>query len=108
MSRLIDADEVVRYFKSFIDAYGFDPKDARFSINDIEMNLLNIPTADKWIPCSERLPEDGEICLVCGKKGGMYVARIDRHGFWTITGTGKFATPIAWMPLPKPYEVEEE
>lgn len=64
MSRLIDADEVIKFYANFINEHGFDPKDARFSIRDIEMNLLNIPTVDKWIPVSEGLPEESGDYLV--------------------------------------------
>lgn len=68
------------------------------------------PSAQQWIPMTERLPNMDDICLVCGKNGGMYVARFWTNGnliLWTKTGTGKFVNPVAWMPLPEPYEVEE-
>lgn len=79
---------------------------------DAETRLMSLeqPT-QQWIPVSERLPEKGQICLVCGKNGGMCVARIwkdDKNAFWTKTGTGKYVRPVAWMPLPVPYKGEEE
>lgn len=78
-------------------------------IEDIE----DAPTIEtqKWIPCSERLPDKDQICLVCGKKGGMCVARFWTDGktnLWIKTGTGKFVYPIAWMPLPEPWRGEED
>ena len=75
----------------------------------ITNRLNNLPSAQpKWIPCKTALPEkDREICLVCGKKGGMCVASFwsnGTHSFWVKTGTGKSVYPVAWMPLPKPWK----
>ena len=60
-----------------------------------------------WIPVEQELPEQDEICLVCGKNGGIYVARFWRNEnivLWTKTGTGKFVNAVAWMPLPEPFK----
>lgn len=60
-----------------------------------------------WIPVEQALPEQDKICLVCGKNGGIYVARFWRNEnivLWTKTGTGKFVNAVAWMPLPEPYK----
>ena len=40
MSRLIDADKMIAWYKA---SFPFAPSEVRFSINDIEMNMLNIP-----------------------------------------------------------------
>lgn len=68
--------------------------------------------ASEWIPISldGELPEEEQICLVCGKNGGMCVARFCERGnrlLWTKTGTGKFVYPVAWMPLPEPFKGEK-
>ena len=102
-------------------------------INDVELEHTNEITfhtkhgrfvkfvkEQKWIPCSERLPENNEICLVCGKNGGIRVARVylpaatghwngdPNTNWWTIVGTGKSYNPVAWMPLPEPYLKEKK
>ena len=62
-----------------------------------------------WIPVEQELPEQDEICLVCGKNGGIYVARFWSNGnlvLWTKTGTGKFVNAVAWMPLLAPWKGE--
>ena len=64
--------------------------------------LKNVPTAQRWIPCSERLPE----------KDGLYIVSVinDHNRIYSKTcwyhGHEKwFARQdvIAWMPLPEPY-----
>ena len=61
----------------------------------------------KWIPCSERLPDNDEMMLVsCRTKKG--VSSVNRayylNGFWH--GSGSMSGVTAWMPLPTPYEEE--
>ena len=76
-----------------------------------KVNRMPTIEPQKWIPCSERLPDKDQICLVCGKNGGMCVARFWTDGktnLWTKTGTGKFVYPIAWTELPEPYKGEQE
>lgn len=67
-------------------------------------------TEPHWIPVEQELPEQDQICLVCGKNGGIYVARFWRNEslvLWTKTGTGKFVNAVAWMPLPESYRGNE-
>ena len=65
------------------------------------------PTIDavpQWIPCSERLPEEGVVVVTVDKDGDYEINAIideeDCEWFWE--------KPVAWMPLPKPYEVRTE
>ena len=61
----------------------------------------------KWIPVTERLPENGVLVLCIGARGGMFLGR-SPHLF--SDGTAYFAVPNArscryathWMPLPEP------
>lgn len=89
------------------------------------------PTIDavpQWIPCSERMPQwwwinpeadekeriwDGEKVIVCGTIGdwpysGVACGMYGPDG-WSIEDDA-FSdddVPVAWMPLPVPYEEEE-
>lgn len=61
--------------------------------------------ASGWILVTDKLPENGSICLVCGPKGGMRIARVRRLGQtpeWTVVGTGKPFNVTHWRPLPTP------
>ena len=130
MSRLIDADEVIKFYANFINEHGFDPKDARFSIRDIEMNLWNIPTVEptvnEWIPVSERLPGIdyiNEYILIAVDDDVIPVMVLDGlnwgRGVWGFKDSDDpledkitfsfypWDEISAWQPLPKPYEVEK-
>lgn len=71
----------------------------------------------QWIPCSERLPEEGKSVLVWyeyyayGNKNRIVqtygVGRV--YGdFWAGDVQGTRSKCIAWMPLPEPYNKEGE
>ena len=66
----------------------------------------------RWIPVTERLPEDDTVVLVCGRSGGVYTAIHNNsktwiRGWWKMNSKNHHCNPTAWMPLPKPWEGEE-
>jgi len=68
--------------------------------------------ANKWIPVSERLPEDGEevLCFLDSEEMAVLFRRNDwGQDEWVDGGfaTGSYDV-VAWMPLPKPYKAESE
>ena len=62
----------------------------------------------KWIPVSERLPEKEMNCLVTDSLGKVHASTF-RHA---LDGRESYFSGcycvIAWMPLPKPHQVESE
>jgi len=59
----------------------------------------------KWIPVSERLPEDGVQVLACTKHGKAFPAHCERRK-WRVSHS---VTITHWMPLPlSPKEVGHE
>lgn len=84
--------------KDLQNAYEEGYKQGRYDEKvETEMSL-----PQRWIPVSERLPEEGQMCLVCDK-GYIGIDTYLGHG-------GIFEWKIyvknydAWMPLPEPYK----
>lgn len=64
----------------------------------------------RWIPCSERLPEDSGRYLISvldgvGRRTTVALYQ-PRYKAWTMTGRMAYWKVIAWMPLPEPYKEE--
>ncbi len=78
--------------------------DAMAVYDDAERNLRDtledLPSAQRWIPCSNRMPEKPGKYLVTVKNGNVYAGTFD-----VISGKFQCAA-TAWMPLPEPYGEE--
>lgn len=129
--RLIDADALIKQIEKNIcepcrkrkdDHYGVRCRACRYGdeMDDIE----DAPTIEpqKWIPCSERLPEVNGRYLVtrglnaCGSLWNrIYIANysdlmgIKSERIWWQGNVGKpdferLDDVIAWMPLPTPWK----
>lgn len=81
---------------------------------DIEQAIKTLEQEPRWIPVSERLPEDKEIILITSSD--MYLSKLtpwcgwkNRNNWYTFTANGSYLIkyPIAWMPLPTSYEPRE-
>lgn len=78
--------------------------------------LKRLREQTRWIPCSERLPEEneyvGDVCkyyLIQDEYGDMYVAHLSSVGWIPINSLKAISDEvIAWRPLPKPYKAEME
>lgn len=63
-----------------------------------------------WIPCSERLPDDDDICIVTveypNNETLVQYGWFDKKGVCWYVGMQEFRTSnvLAWKPLPKPYK----
>ena len=62
----------------------------------------------KWIPCSERLPENAMNVIAQFSSGTVTELRYAGHGIFE--GIYEYSTKviIAWMPLPEPYKGADE
>ena len=98
--------------------------------------INGIPAVDRWIPCSERLPEDIKPVIVTWKNNapesyyqyivGKHFIGVAHHlkgkWYWYSSTTEDFLAEygryegeefdeaievVAWMPLPIPYKEEE-
>ena len=67
--------------------------------------IANGVTIQKWIPVTERLPERGQIVLVCGNRKGIYTAEFRIDGkypyFHKLNSKTHWCKPTHWMPLPE-------
>ena len=74
----------------------------------------------RWIPCSERLPDIGEHhvsepCIVYCSNGAYGFAELEENIFgqvgWNCERDDDYHEPLgevlAWMPLPEPYKEEQ-
>ena len=107
--------EINKGIPPFDDVMGSIRCGVRLARNIIE----DLPSAQQWIPCSERLPEDYTDVLAWFEyfRYGDYNCLYQTHGIgsysteydsWMInheTGWHKLRV-IAWMPLPEPYREE--
>lgn len=67
-------------------------------------------TAQQWIPCSQRVPEDG-FYLVTNKWHHIDLLHYQQNRGWhhgNMQDTEGKPSVIAWMPLPNPYKGETE
>ena len=70
----------------------------------------------RWIPVSEKLPEEneyiGDVCkyyLIQDEYGDMHVAHLSNVGWIPMDSLKAISNEvIAWMPLPEPYKGESE
>lgn len=60
-----------------------------------------------WIPCSERLPDNGGMYLVTAVENGLYHTTFSkwqsRYKKWDLTGSKAYWKITAWQPLPEAY-----
>lgn len=72
------------------------------------LDLPPVTPTQRWIPVSEKMPKEGETVLVCYQTQGGIAQSVcewfymPNRGIVWSTLCGR--TPIAWQPLPKPYE----
>ncbi len=77
--------------------------------------INNLPSAQpeqRWIPCSERLPEESGRYLISALDGIRRRTTVTpyqpRYKAWTMTGKMAYWKVVAWMPLPEPYKEGEQ
>ena len=89
------------------------PMEQTVEILQLRRDLRELPPAQpeqKWIPCSERLPEDGTEVFVYlyHNPKSPYIAWIEDSRWYTEEfEVDREYEPLAWMPLPEPYQNKE-
>lgn len=74
----------------------------------LEKQMSSSENPNKWIPVSERLPEENITVIGTTKIDDIYKTELyDDCGEKKWYANGNFDVPIiAWMPLPQPYKAE--
>lgn len=98
-----------------------DERDIPVLEKAIEVCKQEVPTESKWIPVSERLPEDEYVLIskkptkISGNKWSVAIAirtadPRSRKIQWRDSGFGVIQDDkvLAWMPLPEPYRAKSE
>ena len=121
MNDLISRQAAIDEAKEWIDAVYFEENDKRErkAIECFIGSLKNMPSAQQWIPCSERLPEikehhTSEPCIVYCDNEAYAFAELEENIFgqvgWNCERDDDYheaaGTVIAWMPLPEAYKGE--
>ena len=68
----------------------------------------NVVEETRWIPCSERLPEDNTDVIICFYNGEVIGMRYLGNGIFRGVYEHTTKAIVAWMPLPKPYREGED
>lgn len=81
---------------------------ALIRVRDAAIRAAAVGEAWRWIPCSERMPREGQTCLVLWGEHVQHVAyRWEGDGWTGHNDDGAYAeadTFSHWMPLPTPPE----
>lgn len=83
-------------------------------MKDVKEELERMSVFGKWVPCSERLPDEHKMVLVTVgwedevfKNYGVYDAVYGSDGLWHGQGYEPMRCKVvAWMPLPEAYDGE--
>lgn len=114
MADLIDRDALLKDM-GLTDAVKYGNKNAEQQYRsystwmsyEIADSIRDAPAVNRWIPCSERLPEYGEYVLFIHKNCDVYVGYYDEKNTWN-TDYQLFAGDDVthWQYLPEPPEKE--
>lgn len=101
-------DEAVFELKQIRDVYANMRKEYKSCVEALD-TAINALETQKWIPCSERLPEESGLYIVTNvgrwvePVGTRYYNIRADFNFWSGHQSDKV---LAWMPLPAPYREE--
>lgn len=113
ISRQEAIDKLNERQRKLIYCFGFE--NDMVKIMDIAKSIIiAMPSAEpeqRWIPCSERLPEEN-VSVICNKPSKYFDPKIAIGYYngirWVVDGWEQITDQCdAWMPLPEPYKAEE-
>lgn len=107
MEDLISRQAAIDLLQEWADGYSYIEVETNLAIKEFK----ELPSAQQWIPCSERLPEEYGLYLCTVKKAvdrGLFAGFVEIQLYDPNTGIWYDADRrvTAWMPLPEPYQEE--
>ena len=113
MSDLISRQAVMKEFSDFVRRTNNSDFAKTPTWNDAVSLVGSLPSAQQWIPVTERLPEYGEEVIadfrneqIGRDRIGVSYCYVQKEGFFSDVPFEYKV--IAWMPLPVPWRGEEE
>lgn len=114
MNDLISRQEAIDAVHAEFDECLVWDESGQHTADEVERILVEVPSAEqRWIPCSERMPERSDYYLVTEVLAfdeGEYpdVVSVKLEWYSTINKAWHDIPPVAWMPLPEPYKERSE
>ena len=104
--------ELLRRVLDITDIVGAEREKYKWGLELIESYISDmkaLPSAQQWIPCSERLPgDDTEVFVYLFDRDSPYIAWVcDSKWYTEEFEVDQEYEPHAWMPLPKPYRIPQ-
>lgn len=102
---IMKCEDICPEFAKIPSAQQWIPPRRCIDCENFNKTQLLVPQAQqKWVPCSERLPDDGT--YLCWEWQGFCYVDSFKDGNWE-TAEKCYTKCIAWMPLPEPYKEGE-
>lgn len=106
-------EELIEHYHCFEEDY-FKDRIMGYVDSKIIVNQLAEEYNNGWIPVSERLPENPCWTITCDEEENIHIF-FYRNGYFCESCGGKpiteqnarYYVPIAWQPLPAPYQKGE-
>lgn len=112
MADLISRQAAIDAFKKELSAK-YNGREFAIGFVGVESILENVPSAQRWIPVTERLPEEERYVIATDTYEEVVIARRTMVDFdtdeekeiidWWLDEWGRIKV-TAWMPLPEPYK----
>lgn len=107
ISRQAAIDAIEPTLKSILQGNSFKA----INVMDKIRELPSVQPEQRWIPCSERLPEESGRYLISAFDGVVRRTTVapyqPRYKAWAMTGRMAYWKVVAWMPLPEPYREDD-